>query len=118
MKVIWTSPLIPSDPMVWRKNLDDATKNKLRDFFMTYGDEPAEQKVLAGLQWAKFKASDDDQLLPIRQLELFKKRTEVANSDKLNADDKQAQLKELDAELAKLEKRMAEIAKQSPASAG
>ena len=42
----------------------------------------------------------------------------MANSDKLNADDKQAQLKELDAELAKLEKRMAEIAKQSPASAG
>ncbi|HUE91448.1 phosphonate ABC transporter substrate-binding protein [Pseudomonas sp.] len=118
LKVIWTSPLIPSDPMVWRKNLDDATKNKLREFFMTYGDKPAELKVLEGLQWAKFKASDDDQLLPIRQLELFKKRTEVANNDKLKADDKQAQLKELDAELAKLEKRMAEIAKQSPASAG
>jgi phosphonate transport system substrate-binding protein len=70
------------------------------------------------LQWAKFKASTDDQLLPIRQLELFKLRSEVANNDKLKADDKAAKLKELDAELAKLEKRMAEIAKQSPASAG
>jgi phosphonate transport system substrate-binding protein len=118
LKVIWTSPLIPSDPMVWRKNLDDATKAKLRDFFMTYGDKPAEKDVLAGLQWAKFKASTDDQLLPIRQLELFKLRSEVANNDKLKADDKAAKLKELDAELAKLEKRMAEIAKQSPASAG
>jgi phosphonate transport system substrate-binding protein len=118
LKVIWTSPLIPSDPMVWRKNLDEASKNKLREFFMTYGDQPAELKVLEGLQWAKFKASDDDQLLPIRQLELFKQRTEVANNDKLKADDKTAKLKELDAELAKLEKRMAEIAKQSPVSAG
>jgi phosphonate transport system substrate-binding protein len=118
LKVIWTSPLIPSDPMVWRKNLDDATKAKLREFFMTYGDEPAELKVLEGLQWAKFKASTDDQLLPIRQLDLFKKRSEVANNAKLNDADKQAQLETLDAELAKLEKRMAEIAKQSPASAG
>ncbi|MDO9623661.1 MAG: phosphonate ABC transporter substrate-binding protein [Pseudomonas sp.] len=118
LKVIWTSPLIPSDPMVWRKNLDEASKDKLREFFMTYGDQPAELKVLEGLQWAKFKASDDDQLLPIRQLELFKQRTEVANNDKLKADDKAAKLKELDGELAKLEKRMAEIAKQSPGSAG
>jgi phosphonate transport system substrate-binding protein len=118
LKVIWTSPLIPSDPMVWRKNLDDATKAKLREFFMTYGDEPAELKVLEGLQWAKFKPSTDDQLLPIRQLDLFKKRSEVANNAKLNDADKQAQLETLDAELAKLEKRMAEIAKQSPASAG
>lgn len=118
LKVIWTSPLIPSDPMVWRKNLDDASKSKLREFFMSYGDQPAELKILEGLQWAKFKASDDDQLLPIRQLDLFKKRSEVANNAKLNDADKQAQLKELDAELAKLEKRMAEIAKQSPASAG
>ena len=118
LKVIWTSPLIPSDPMVWRKNLDDASKAKLREFFMTYGDQPAELKVLEGLQWAKFKASTDDQLLPIRQLDLFKKRSEVANNAKLNDADKQAQLKALDAELAKLEKRMAEIAKQSPASAG
>jgi phosphonate transport system substrate-binding protein len=118
LKVIWTSPLIPSDPMVWRKNLDDATKAKLREFFMTYGDEPAELKVLEGLQWAKFKASTDDQLLPIRQLDLFKKRSEVANNAKLNDADKQAQLETLDAELAKLEKRMAEIAKQSSASAG
>ncbi|WP_372867694.1 phosphonate ABC transporter substrate-binding protein [Pseudomonas sp.] len=118
LKVIWTSPLIPSDPMVWRKNLDDASKNKVREFFMTYGDKPAEQKVLESLQWAKFKSSDDDQLLPIRQLDLFKKRTEVVNSDKLSDSDKQARLKALDAELAKLAKRLAEISRKNPTSAG
>ena len=118
LKVIWTSPLIPSDPMVWRKNLDEATKTKLRTFFMTYGDKPAELKVLENLQWAKFKASDDDQLLPIRQLELFKKRSEVAGNATLDAADKQAQLKALDEELAKLGKRMAELEHSSAVSAG
>ena len=74
--------------------------------------------MLEGLRWGQFKPSDNDQLLPIRQLELFKKRTEVANNDKLKDADKQAQLKELDAELAKLEQRMAEREKQGGASAG
>lgn len=83
---------------------------------MTYGDKPGEMDVLADLQWAKFRASDDDQLLPIRQLELFKKRSEVANNAKLDESDKQAQLKELDAQLAALEQRMAEL-QQKPAAA-
>jgi len=118
LKVIWTSPLIPSDPIVWRKNLPQETRDKLREFFMTYGAKPEEKKVLEGLQWGRFKPSDNDQLLPIRQLELFKKRTEVANSTTLKEADKQAQLKELDAELAKLEQRMAEREKHNGASAG
>ncbi|RJG09908.1 phosphonate ABC transporter substrate-binding protein [Pseudomonas cavernicola] len=118
LKVIWTSPLIPADPIVWRKNLADADKTKLREFFMSYGANPQELKVLEGLQWGKFRASNDDQLLPIRQLELFKKRTEVANNDKLSAADKQAQLQALDVELVKLEKRLAELEKSSAVNAG
>ncbi len=117
LKVIWQSPLIPSDPIVWRKNLDDGSKQKLREFFMTYGTKPQEKQVLEGLQWGQFRASSDDQLLPIRQLELFKQRTEVANSAKLSDADKQAKLKELDEQLAKLEKRMAELDPQGAASA-
>ncbi|MCU1715877.1 phosphonate ABC transporter substrate-binding protein [Pseudomonas sp. 5P_3.1_Bac2] len=108
LKVIWTSPLIPADPLVWRTNLDQASKTKVHDFILGYGTTPAELKVLANLQWGQFKASNNDQLLPIRQLELFKKRSDVANSTSLNAADKQAQLQQLDAELAQLEKRMAE----------
>jgi phosphonate transport system substrate-binding protein len=118
LKVIWTSPLIPSDPMVWRKNLSEGSKNKLREFFMSYGDQPTELKVLEGLQWGRFRASSDDQLLPIRQLELFKQRTEVANNAKLSAADKQAKLQALDEQLAKLEKRMAELEQKGTAHAG
>ncbi|HCU2031743.1 TPA: phosphonate ABC transporter substrate-binding protein, partial [Pseudomonas aeruginosa] len=108
LKVIWKSPLIPGDPLVWRNNLSDEQKNKLRDFFFKYGANAEQKKVLADLQWSKFQASDDDQLLPIRQLELFKQRTDVANNANLGAEEKAAKLKALDEELAKLEKRMAE----------
>lgn len=90
LKVIWKSPLIPGDPLVWRNNLSDEQKNKLRDFFFKYGANAEQKKVLADLQWSKFQPSDDDQLLPIRQLELFKQRTDVANNANLGAEEKTA----------------------------
>ncbi|AVK07771.1 MULTISPECIES: phosphonate ABC transporter substrate-binding protein [Pseudomonas aeruginosa group] len=118
LKVIWKSPLIPGDPLVWRNNLSDEQKNKLRDFFFKYGANAEQKKVLADLQWSKFQASDDDQLLPIRQLELFKQRTDVANNANLGTEEKAAKLKALDEELAKLEKRMAEREQKTAANAG
>ncbi|WP_129558307.1 phosphonate ABC transporter substrate-binding protein [Pseudomonas aeruginosa] len=118
LKVIWKSPLIPGDPLVWRNNLSDEQKNKLRDFFFKYGANAEQKKVLADLQWSKFQPSDDDQLLPIRQLELFKQRTDVANNANLGAEEKAAKLKALDEELAKLEKRMAEREPTTAANAG
>ncbi|MBI7178694.1 phosphonate ABC transporter substrate-binding protein [Pseudomonas aeruginosa] len=117
LKVIWKSPLIPGDPLVWRNNLSDEQKNKLRDFFFKYGANAEQKKVLADLQWSKFQPSDD-QLLPIRQLELFKQRTDVANNANLGAEEKAAKLKALDEELAKLEKRMAEREQKTAANAG
>ncbi len=71
IKVIWKSPLIPSDPLVWSKDLSAETKEKLRSFVLDYGtdrskgDKAEELKTLAGLQWSPFRASTDDQLLPI-----------------------------------------------------
>ena len=118
LKVIWKSPLIPGDPLVWRNNLSDEQKNKLRDFFFKYGANAEQKKVLANLQWSKFQPSDDDQLLPIRQLELFKQRTDVANNANLGAEEKAAKLKALDEELAKREKRMAEREQNTAATAG
>ncbi|MBG4345725.1 phosphonate ABC transporter substrate-binding protein [Pseudomonas aeruginosa] len=118
LKVIWKSPLIPGDPLVWRNNLSDEQKNKLRDFFFKYGANAEQKKVLADLQWSKFQPSDDDQLLPIRQLELFKQRTDVANNANLGAEEKAAKLKALDEELAKLEKRRAEREHKPAANAG
>jgi len=109
IKEIWRSPLIPADPIVWRKNLPEDVKIKFNEFFTTYGDKPEELAVLNNLDWGKFKTSSNDQLLPIRQLELFKKRNQVANDAKLSDADKQAQLQALDADLDKLVARMKEL---------
>jgi phosphonate transport system substrate-binding protein len=36
LKVIWESPLIPSDPLVWRKDLPDNIKGKVLDFLLVF----------------------------------------------------------------------------------
>lgn len=106
LKVIWKSPLIPADPIVWRKNLPDAAKTKIKAFFDTYGDKPEELKTLNGLAWGKFRPSSDDQLLPIRQLELFKKRSQIAGDSKLGDEDRKKQIANLDAQLSEISTRM------------
>jgi phosphonate transport system substrate-binding protein len=105
IKVIWKSPLIPSDPIVWRKNLNDGDKAKIKDFFMAYGGAPEEKTVLAGLQWGQFKESNDDQLVPIRILELFKKRIAVQNDTTISDADKQGKLAEIDGKLGELKEK-------------
>lgn len=112
LKVIWKSPLIPADPIVWRKNLPEETKKKINDFFTSYGANQKELAVLAGLQWGKFRVSNDDQLLPIRQLELFKQRSQLAADATYDAAEKQAKLKEIDASLEKLNARMEALDKK------
>lgn len=112
LKVIWKSPLIPADPIVWRTNLPESTKASIRNFFATYGDSEPELKVLAGLQWGKFRASDNYQLLPIRQLELFKARGQLVADNSMDAAEKQKRLSEIDASLEKLAARMQELEKK------
>ena len=118
LKVIWTSPLIPADPIVWRKDMPKDSKDKIKTFFLTYGiaapgksqdQVKKEVETLAGLQWAPFKPSSDDQLLPIRQLELFKNRNKIAGDVNMGEADKKAKLAEIDAKLADLTKRMAAL---------
>ena len=108
LKIIWKSPLIPSDPIVWRKNLSDGDKAKIKDFFMGYGVSGAEaakeKEILAALGWAPFKESNDNQLVPIRILALFKNRIGVESDTTLSDADKQAKLAEIDAKLAELKK--------------
>lgn len=112
LKEIWRSPLIPSDPIVWRKNLPEASKTKILAFFNNYGANQQELDTLAGLQWGKFRVSSNDQLLPIRQLELFKQRSQVAADSTLSDSEKQVKLAALDADLEKLATRMAELEKK------
>jgi phosphonate transport system substrate-binding protein len=106
LRVIWKSPLIPSDPFVWRKDLDADTKEKIRTFVLNYAkNNPAEKEVLKNIyNYAGFRASSNAQLDPIRQLELFKERGKVENDAALNQADKAKKMAEIDAALAKFKK--------------
>lgn len=110
LKEIWRSPLIPGDPIVIRTTLPQEDQDKLKNFLLAYGDTEEEMKNLKTLDWGKFKPATNDHLLAIRQLETFKRRATVDADEKLSAEDKAAQLKALDEELAALDKRMKELA--------
>jgi phosphonate transport system substrate-binding protein len=105
IRIIWTSPLIPSDPLVWRKDLAPAAKTKLYTWLMSYGrigtpDElAAARKVLAGLQWAPFNPSSNDQLLPIRILDANKTINKIKGDAKLSAEEKAAKIAPLQANI-------------------
>ncbi|AKM31021.1 phosphonate ABC transporter substrate-binding protein [Pandoraea faecigallinarum] len=105
--VIWKSPLIPSDPLLWRKDLPDGTKKKIRDFFLAYGKDAHEKEVLKNIyNYGGFRASSDAQLLPIRQLELFKQKVQLEQDANVDAAKKKTQLAELDSKLAALDKEL------------
>lgn len=73
IKVIWKSPLIPNEPLVYRTELSDSFKTTIREFFYGYGKTEKEQQILAdinsGIQ--KFQPSTNDQLTPIREIVRF-----------------------------------------------
>ncbi|MDT2019601.1 phosphate/phosphite/phosphonate ABC transporter substrate-binding protein [Methylocella sp. CPCC 101449] len=112
LRILWKSPLIPSDPIVWRKNLPEATKEKIRNFFLTYGTDKSkgnaakEREILTALQWAPFKASTNDQLLPIRVMELTRTIAKIEADSKLSAEEKKTQLDKLRTEKADYEARI------------
>ena len=107
VREVWRSPLIASDPIVWRKDLDEATKNKLRDFMLGYGKQPREQEILAKLGYSGFRASNNHQLVAIRQIELAKKRSTVEADASLAAGEKAKMLSEIDDKLAALGRQIA-----------
>ncbi len=107
IRILWTSPLIPRDPFVWRKDLPADMKKKIQDFIVGYGKDAREKEILKNMyRLAGFKASTDAQLLPIRQLELFKDRKKYENDTNMSEADKKAKLAEIDGKLGDLAKQM------------
>jgi phosphonate transport system substrate-binding protein len=104
IRIIWTSPLIPMDPLVMRKDLPEASKAKIRDFFYAYGKGSQQEKdnLFKLNKLSGFKASSNSQLTPIRQLELFKTRNKVESDATLAEADKQTKLTDIDKQLSAL----------------
>ena len=106
IRIVWTSPLIPLDPLVMRKDLPEASRQKLKDFFYNYGKGGQQEKdnLMKLSKLSAFKPSTNAQLIPIRQLELFKDRNKFEADAALPAAEKQAKLAEIDRKLGELAK--------------
>ena len=104
IKIIWTSPLIPLDPMVMSKSLPEATKAKIKTFFYNYAKTDAREKevVMKISKLSGFKVSTNDQLKPIRQLELFSQRNKVDSDTTMSDSEKKTKLADVDQKLAAL----------------
>jgi len=112
VREIWRSPLIPGDPLVYRKDLPDEVKAKIKTFFLTYGTPAAgagweEQKnTLNGLTYGKVDPSNNNQLIPIRQVMLFRDKLKLQDDANMSAEEKTKRIGEIDAKLAELEKQV------------
>jgi len=104
LRILWESPLIPSDPFVWRKDLDPAVKAKIKTFVVNYAKSDAEEKAILKniYNYGGFRESNNEQLVPIRQMELFKERSKIENDAALDDQSRAKQLADIDAKLAAL----------------
>jgi phosphonate transport system substrate-binding protein len=106
VREIWRSPLIASDPIIWRKDMDDATKAKVRDFMLSYGKTEREQAILQNIGYSAFRASTNAQLMPVRQIELARERTKIEADTAMAADERSRKLAEIDARMGELSKQL------------
>lgn len=107
LRVIWKSPLIAGDPLMWRKDLDADTKQRVRQFFLNYGKGPdaaRETAILNKLTLSGFRESSDAQLMPTRQLELFREKTRLEADAGINDQDKAPKLELINRKLAELQR--------------
>lgn len=104
IKIVWTSPLIALDPLVMHKELPEATKTKIKNFFYNYAKTDAREKeiVMKLNKLSGFKPSTNAQLTPFRRLDLFGKRNKIETDSTLSETDKKARLAEIDQQLASL----------------
>jgi phosphonate transport system substrate-binding protein len=105
LRIIWKSPLIPSDPLVWRKDLPKEAKSQIKGFVLAYGrfgqNKAHEMEVLKGMSsgWAPFLDSTNAQLLPIMEINIAKDRMKIEGNDALSAAEKKEKLSDIDRQL-------------------
>lgn len=105
LRVVWTSPVIPDNPMVWRKALPDDLKAKIKAFVLDYGtkgpDAAAERAQLQKINREGFRASDDSQLIPLRKIECYRQIVKIQDSQTMSDEEKKAKIAELNAQMKK-----------------
>ena len=86
VEIVWRSPTIPEDPIVWRRDLEPDLKKKVAGFLFSYGvgnsPEAARQRaILVRIQTRPFKRADNTYLIPVREMEATSLVIEARNKN-------------------------------------
>lgn len=112
-RIVWRSPLIPADPLVWRKDLPAELKARIAEFFLSYGAATPgkkasilaeERAVLDRLDIRSFVVSDNRQLASVRLLELAKARIQIEADESASAVDRARRLQEVDRKIGEIDR--------------
>jgi phosphonate transport system substrate-binding protein len=121
VKVIWESPTLPEDPIIWRTDLDPVKKRKMKDFFLNYGrqgdaaQQRRERAILASLSFGLFQPANNDHLIPVRQLEATEQLVQAqAKNDPAAIDAAQQTLRDLEIEARAAEARAPALLPTTP----
>ena len=109
LKEIWRSPLIASDPMAWRPELNDDLKAKLMSFFMTYGrlgtdaEVKAAREALAIIDMGPFIPSSNAQLWPFYEMDQIRQRMSIEGDETFSEEEKAEKIAEINAKIAEIQ---------------
>lgn len=117
LRVIWTSPMIASDPIVLRRDLPADLKNQIREFFTTFGRTEEERAKIEPLKWSGFRTSSNDQLLPYRMLRIEGEKRKIEADPALPQARRAELLADLDRRQQELKQQMTRVADTAPAGA-
>jgi phosphonate transport system substrate-binding protein len=99
IEIIWTSVLIPGDPIAYRRDLPEDLKQKIQQFFYNYQD----QAVLNPLEWSGFEPATDQVWNPIRELKIGEQIIEIESNDRITPEEKEKIIEELRKKLLNLQ---------------
>ncbi|UUX50763.1 phosphonate ABC transporter substrate-binding protein [Nisaea acidiphila] len=108
LKEIWRSPLIASDPMAWRPELNEDLKAKIVYFFMTYGRHGTDAEVanaretLAVIDMGPFVPSSNAQLWPFYEMDQIRQRMSIEGDATMSKGEKKEKIAAIDKKIAEI----------------
>jgi len=105
---IWRSPLIASDPMAWRPELNADLKARIMNFFMTYGrlgtDEEVKtaREVLAVIDMGPFVPSSNAQLWPFYEMDQIRQRMSIEGDNTMSASEKTEKIEMINTKISEI----------------
>ena len=101
LRVLWESPLVPNDVLMFRSDAPEPVKTALKTFFLkTYGQSDAEKELYRKASGIRnFVATDNRLLQPVSEFKFTTERSSVQANAKLSDAEKAAALLKLDAQV-------------------